>query len=166
MLTLILARHAEASVLSENGDHSRELSGRGLVQAVAAGETIKGWGFTPSLCVSSDARRAAQTAGRIAETCGISQGCVVYANRLYESYTTQEFVEIVASAVAKSREPDADCVVVVGHNPDVTYKADALSRVPLKAAFPTAGVVALLFDVDDWSELSARAGTILRSSFF
>ncbi|MGN0028857.1 MAG: hypothetical protein ACI35Q_03890 [Marinilabiliaceae bacterium] len=75
-------------------------------------------------------------------------------------------MEIVASAVEKSCEPDADCVVVVGHNPDVTYKADALSREPLKAAFPTAGVVALLFDVDDWSEVCARAGTILRSSFF
>lgn len=166
MLTLILARHAEASIISENGDHSRELSGRGLVQAAAAGETIKGWGFSPSLCVSSDARRAAQTAERIAETCGISQGCVVYTNSLYESYTTQELVEIVASSVAKSRVPDSDCVVVVGHNPDVTYKADALSHEPLKAAFPTAGVVALLFDADDWSEVSARSGTILRSSFF
>lgn len=166
MLALILARHAEAPIISENGDHGRELSGRGLVQAAAAGEAIKGWGFSPSLCVSSDVRRAAQTAERIAETCGISQGCVVYTNRLYESYTTQELVELVASSVAKSRVPDADCVVVVGHNPDVTYKADALSREPLKAAFPTAGVVALLFDADDWSEVSARSGSILRSSFF
>lgn len=166
MLTLILARHADASIISENGDHSRELSGRGLVQAAAAGETIRGWGFTPSICVCSDARRAAQTAEQIAETCGISPGCVVYTNRLYGSYTTQELVELVASSVEKSRVPDADCVVVVGHNPDVTYKADALSREPFRAAFPTAGVVAILFDADDWSEICARSGSIIRSSFF
>lgn len=166
MLILILARHAEASIISENGDHGRELSGRGLSQAAAAGETIKGWGLTPSICVSSDARRAVQTAGRIAEACGISQSHVVFTNRLYQSYTTQEFLELVASAVAKSGAPEADCVLVVGHNPDVTYKADALSREPLKAAFPTAGVIALLFDADDWSAVSARTGTILRSSFF
>lgn len=162
MLTLIIVRHGEATPFSEKGDHGRELTRRGQSQAEAAGNLIKGWGMTPSLCISSDAIRAKQTAARVTDVCGIPQGRVVYSNDLYLSYTTQELIDMVA----READPkDADCVVVVGHNPDVTYKADALSREPLAAAFPTAGVVAMIFDVDNWADVSARSGTIIRSSF-
>lgn len=166
MLTLILVRHAEAAAFSEKGDHVRGLTERGLVQAFAAGEMIKGWGFTPSLCICSDALRAVQTLDKIAGKCGVLQSRVVYTNRLYKSYTTQELLELIASAAADAKELDADCVIVVGHNPDITYKADNLSREPLTAAFPTAGVIALLFDADNWSQVGARSGVVLRSSFF
>lgn len=163
MLTLIIVRHGEASPYSDLGDHGRELTSRGHAQASAAGNVIKGWGFAPSLCLCSDAARAKQTAAHVVEACGLGQGRVVYSAMLYSSYTTQELIDAVASEAAKV--DGCDCVIVVGHNPDVTYKADALSRDPLPVAFPTAGVVALLFDVDNWADVSAQSGTIIRSSF-
>lgn len=163
MLTLIIVRHGEASPFSDLGDHGRELTSRGHKQATAAGENIKAWGFAPSLCLCSDAARARQTAAHVVEACGLRQGRVVYSKMLYSSYTTQELIDAVASEA--SGIDGCDCVVVVGHNPDVTYKADALSHEPLPVAFPTAGVVALLFDVDNWADVGARSGTIIRSSF-
>lgn len=163
MLTLILVRHGEATPFSSSGDHGRELTDHGVEQAKAAGELIRGWGFAPSLCVSSDAARAVQTTACVSAACGVRR--TVYSAMLYGSYTTNELIEAVATSVNEADGGVCDCVVVVGHNPDMTYKADALSREPLQAAFPVAGAVVLLFDVNRWDEVTARSGTILRSSF-
>lgn len=78
---------------------------------------------------------------------------------LYDSYTTQEFIDCIASNAI------GDNLLVVAHNPDITYKASNLSVQPLPAAFPTAGILILDFDVVSWSDISARSGIMSFSNF-
>lgn len=167
MLTLILVRHAEALSSFDASDHERKLTPRGEAQAVAAGLALNSWGITPSLCLSSDARRAVKTAELATKACGLMPSDMIFSAKLYQSYTTQQLIDNVASAVENhGAVSDADCVMVVGHNPDISYRADALSREPLPTSFPTAGVLALLFDADNWRNVSARSGSVLRTTFF
>lgn len=160
MLTLTMMRHGEASTVA-GSDFARPLTGFGRLQVEAAARALKGWGVWPGLIVSSCARRASQTARIVAA--GIGGGVpVVGEPLLYEGYTTRQLLDCVARhATAQG----VDSLLLVGHNPDLTGKASSLCRDALRAAFPTGGCLALLFDCDAWADVEARSASVIRSTF-
>ena len=162
MLTLILMRHAEAG--SASSDYERKLSSRGQTQAAKVGELIRGWGLCPDLVISSGVKRTVETADIVSSAFTVPPLRTVETS-LYESYTTQHLLDVMAKYGDYSSENAANCILVVAHNPDISYRADALMNEPLPVGFPTAGVVALIFDADRWTDVSARSGSLLRSSF-
>lgn len=157
MLRLALMRHGEAAY-SSNDDHARSLTDRGIAQAKSAALLLAQCGFTPASIISSDAKRTSQTTKCIVDCLKVSAP-IVYNQMLYDSYTTQEFIDCIAS------NAKGDTLLVVAHNPDITYKASNLSVQPLPAAFPTAGILILDFDIVSWSDISARTGFISFSNF-
>lgn len=157
MLRLALMRHGEAAY-SNGDDHDRPLTDRGIAQAKAAAMLLTQCGFTPSSIISSDAKRTRQTSKWVVDSLNISVP-TSYAPMLYDSYTTQDFIDCITSNAV------GDNLLVVAHNPDITYKASNLSVQQLPSAFPTAGILILDFDVDSWSEIAARMGSISFSSF-
>lgn len=166
MLTLILMRHAEAQTPFDLDDRARRLTVRGASQAKIAAELMTGWGIAPELTICSDAKRAVETADIVCES--LKSGCkdILKVPFLYQSYTTQDLVDCFADHADGSKEPGAECVLCVGHNPDLSYRADALMSEPLPVAFPTAGVLVLGFEAERWRDISARSAFVLRSSFF
>ncbi len=157
MLRLALMRHGEAAY-SSGDDHDRPLTDRGIAQANSTALLLSQCGFTPTSIISSDAKRTRQTTKCIIDSLNVSVP-IVYNPMLYDSYTTQEFINCIASSAV------GDNLLVVAHNPDITYKASNLSLQSLPAAFPTAGIIILDFDVVSWSDISARSGIISFSNF-
>lgn len=159
MLLLVLMRHGEAAEALD--DRSRPLTERGARQALASVELLKGWGVIPSLIMTSDAQRAKSTTQVVVSSLG-AEPRVEVSRRLYDGYTTQGLLDEVRANVGASD----DCVMVVAHNPDLTYKLHNLCRCACIASFPTAGVVVLCFDAENWDEVEARSASVLFSSFF
>lgn len=157
MLRLALMRHGEAAY-SSGDDHDRPLTDRGIAQANSAALLLSQCGFTPTSIISSNAKRTRQTTKCIVDGLNVSAP-IVYTPMLYDSYTTQELLDCFASNAV------GDNLLVVAHNPDITYKASNLSVQPLPAAFPTAGILILDFDVVSWSDISARSGIMSFSNF-
>ncbi len=157
MLRLALMRHGEAA-FSNGDDHDRPLTDRGIAQANSAALLLSQCGFAPTSILSSDAKRTRQTTQCIVDNLNVSAP-IVYNPMLYDSYTTQEFIDCIASSAVGQN------LLVVAHNPDITYKASNLSAQPLPAAFPTAGILILDFNVVSWSDISARTGFISFSNF-
>lgn len=165
MLTLILLRHADAETCFADEDHNRKLTSKGRAQAASVGKIIKGWGVAPEMFFSSDATRALTTSSIVAREISFDPKEVVTAPFLYDSYTTQDMLSYISRKADNMNGRVAECVIIVAHNPDVTFRADTLLKEGLQVAFPTAGALAILFDADKWDDVSARSGSILRSSF-
>ncbi|MBQ2321382.1 MAG: histidine phosphatase family protein [Bacteroidales bacterium] len=158
MLTLVLVRHGEAGY-GDGEDFERRLTARGKNQALNASLLLKGWGISPEIFIASDAVRAKETAQIMAEQVS-ERKTIVYEHFLYEAYTTDELLGCLSQKAQESKT-----VALVAHNPDITYKASNLAAEALPCSFPTAGLLVLQFEDDDWANVSARSGRIAYSSF-
>lgn len=57
------------------------------------------------------------------------------------------------------QENQFDSILLVGHNPQVTEVANMLTAEHI-SKIPTVGVVAINFDIEEWSELETVQGEI------
>ena len=121
-MRLILVRHAHAK--SGEPDELRPLSDRGREEARALGERLAGQ--RPDAVVSSPLLRARETAAAIAKAAGVEL-------RIDERLAPGAGADDVLAAV----EDAGETVVTVGHQPDCSEIALALSGAD--PGFPTAG---------------------------
>lgn len=145
MKTLTIVRHAKSSWKDTSiSDRDRPLNKRGKHDAPVMGERIIEHGIRPSLIVSSPAVRAWTTARIIAETIGYPVEFLQRENSLYLA-PLDEILDIVMA-----QDNGFNNLMVVGHNPGMTEFANFL--VPgLTNNLPTAGVVSVEIDQDDWN---------------
>ncbi len=115
MKTLVLVRHAKSS-WGDPGlpDHSRPLNDRGRRDAPEMGRRMKQRDIRPDVILSSTAVRARTTAQIIAASLDVLPASVVLEDRLYAAS-----VETLL-AVIQALDDSMDCVVLVGHNPEMT----------------------------------------------
>ena len=144
MKRLILCRHAKSS-WAEAGqqDHERPLSARGERDAPRIGERLHRHGTSPNLLISSPAVRARRTAELVAN----ARSQIRLEPTLYLANPAALF------AVVTGEKDDADCLLVVAHNPGLTDLANHLLPDLALDNLPTCGVVAIDFDAYDWAEL-------------
>ncbi len=145
MKTLTLVRHAKSSWKDNSlADRERPLNKRGKRDAPEMGRRIAAAGIRPSLIVSSPAVRAWTTAKIVAGQIGYPREFLQRDNALYLASVNGILDAIVA------QDPGFNSLMLVGHNPGFTDFANYL--VPgLTNNIPTAGVVSVEFDSDDWS---------------
>lgn len=145
MKTLTLVRHAKSSWKDTTvADHDRPLNKRGERDAPFMARRIDVAGIRPSLILSSTAVRAWTTAKIIARHLGYPQEFLQREKDLYLA-SLYGLLDVVAA------QDDAfNSLMIVGHNPGLTDFADFLSP-GLTDNLPTAGVVAVGIDRDDWS---------------
>ena len=145
MKTLTLVRHAKSSWKDTSlADLDRPLSKRGERDAPEMGRRIVAAGIRPSLIVSSPAVRAWTTARIIADAIGYPREFLQRDKTLYLASVNGILDVIVA------QDPGFNSLMLVGHNPGFTDFANYL--VPgLTDNLPTAGVVSVQLDSDDWS---------------
>jgi phosphohistidine phosphatase len=145
MKTLTLVRHAKSSWKDSSlADRDRPLNKRGERDAPIMARRIAKTGIRPSLIVSSPAVRAWWTAKAVATELGYPMEFLQRENGLYLA-SRDEILDVILAQDAKFNS-----LVVVGHNPGFTSTANYL--VPgLTNNVPTAGVVCVNLDLDDWN---------------
>lgn len=145
MKILTIVRHAKSSWKDTSlPDRKRPLNKRGERDAPIMGKRIHEHGIRPSLIVSSPATRAWRTAKIIAREINYPREFLQREDGLYLA----SLDEILDTVVAQDNS--FNNLMIVGHNPGMTDFANFL--VPgLTYNVPTAGVVSVEIDQDDWS---------------
>ena len=152
--TLLIMRHAK-SRWDDPGvaDHDRKLAGRGKADARRIGQALRARNLVPDAIISSTARRARDTARRVAKGCQFD-GASRSDPGLYPG-KPESFVDLLTSL-----EPSVRCVLVVGHNPGL--EEWLLHLTGQAAAPPTAAIARVELAVDDWQQVSgSTAGKLL-----
>jgi len=154
MKTLLILRHAQAVHFGDTADHDRPLTDKGIEDAQRIGRLFRG--IQPNQILSSTATRAAATADQVAEV-GNLTAKVQLLRRLYES-DLPEHLEILRNV-----DNEADCVLVVGHNPTFERLASALVHRPL--TLKTGALAIVTIPIDQWESLSESAPSGLTGLF-
>lgn len=145
MRTLLILRHGQAAPEEAGSDRARPLTKRGVQAADLVGQLLLDDDLVPDRIISSDAVRARSTARRVAAAAKF-EGVIDELDELYlaepEAYITA--IQRLAG--------DAECVLVVGHNPSLEALALVLTGEPV--ALPTAGLVVCSLPIPSFSELS------------
>jgi len=145
MKTLTLVRHAKSSWSdSRLSDRQRPLNKRGERDAPIMGKRIVEHGVRPSLIVSSPAARAWATAKIIAQEISYPTEFLQREDSLYLA-SLDEILDVIMA-----QDSEFNSLMVVGHNPGMTSAANFLSP-GLTHNLPTAGVVCVQIDQQDWN---------------
>jgi len=153
MKTLFLLRHAKSSWDDPTADDiDRPLAPRGEKDAPRLGAFLAATKNRPDLILSSPAERAKATAKRVARAAD------------YPGEIRLEPAIYLADAptllgVVHRLPDEADCVMLVGHNPGLETLVTMLCGA--SARLPTAALACIAFDTDRWAAVQAGTGTLL-----
>ena len=154
MRTLTLVRHAKSSWQHDDlSDRERPLNKRGERDAPVMGQRIVDAGIRPSLIISSPAVRAWTTARIIAESIGYPREFLQREISVYMA-SLDDLLDVLVAQDAEFMN-----ILLVGHNPGLTKFANYLSP-GVTDNLPTAGVVSVSFEQEDWN-LHSRPTTEL-----
>ncbi|RYU80247.1 SixA phosphatase family protein [Hymenobacter persicinus] len=147
MKTLYLMRHAKSSWdFDDLNDQERPLNNRGRDDAPHMGQALANRNITLDLLVSSPAVRALSTATLVAKEINYPHDQIEVVERIYGA-EVPDLLDIVRHL------PDsASSVLLVGHNNTLTDFVNLLSPNQMPE-LPTAAIVCLKFNTEQWSEL-------------
>jgi phosphohistidine phosphatase len=159
MKTLLLLRHAKSSWKDPAlDDHERPLSKRGRATAKMIGAYLRREKIRPDVVICSSAVRARETLAPISKE--IKPPKVVLEKDIYEVPQRKLWKHI------STLPENADCVLLIGHNPalhDLALAlADAASRArlpPIDGKFPTGAMATFHLD-GTWKELRPNTATL------
>lgn len=152
MRRLAIVRHARAKRDSPRGDHGRELSSRGRLQALVLRSWTEPGGPLADVegtVVVSDAARTLETFELGLAGTKVCRHAIVDPS-LYNGYRHVSTADVLA-ALAAVPDTEGD-LVVVGHNPTVLEATFDLAQDPeratdlLRAGFPICALAILTFD--------------------
>ena len=155
MKRLILLRHAKSSWRDPTlADNDRPLSGRGERDAPRMGTRLGRHGAAPDLVITSHAERALRTATVVARAIDYPVDRIRVLPKLYLASPA----EMLAVVGAQDRE--VGCLLLVGHNPGLTELVNRLLPDLNLDNLPTAGVIAIDFDAESWSDVARSSGRL------
>ena len=144
--TLYIVRHGKAlQDYRSIHDYDRPLIEKGIVNNISVAEQLHAQYATPGLVVSSHAARALHTAHIFARVTGYPHARVQVNENLYLDGEREAY------SILESLPDELESVMIVGHNPDVTYIANTYAM--NIQSIPTSGVVTIRFEASRWSEI-------------
>ena len=147
MKTLHIVRHGKAlQDYCHIRDYDRPLIEKGIVNNMAMAKQLLAKYPAPDLMISSHAARALHTAHIFAQVMGYPHARVQVDERLYLCEEDE------ASGIITCLPDEIESVMIVGHNPGLTYLAYAYARRGIES-IPTSGVVTIRFKTNQWSEI-------------
>ncbi len=157
MKTLIVVRHAKSSWdFPDIEDSQRPLLDKGKKRTKKVlDHLIKLRFHKPDLIISSHAVRAYETARMVA------RGLEYPENHIVQSKTLYEGDKDLITEQLYGLDDDIMSVMVVGHNPALTYFVNQWLEEPIEW-LPTSGIVVLKIPVNHWSEIDMHKA----STFF
>ncbi len=153
MKLLYILRHAKSDWVDFSvSDFDRTLSERGERDVPKMGDFLAKKGTLLDRIISSSAVRAKTTALKIAPYVKYSVENIIFEQVLYlaEQNTIKYLIQNQPDEVKK--------LMIVGHNPGLTDIVNTLISTKIDE-IPTAGIVALRFSTEKWSEISKENAT-------
>jgi len=154
MKRVIIVRHAKSVPYGYDNDFYRDLTDRGESDADLISKKLKVLGVNPELVIASPATRTMHTATIFCQNLSYDRTKIRQEEVLYEGLTTQGFIELL-----RALPETVQTVFVFGHNPTVYYLAYNLVKY-FNSDMPTCSTVAIDFQVEKWSDVSARGGQL------
>lgn len=152
---LVMIRHAKSSWANPlQSDFERPLNDRGEKDAPMMGERLKKQNIIPDIIIASTAKRAKQTAKKIAKAIGYNEDKIVWQEKLYHC------IPPVFEEVMYEVADDVKTVFIVAHNPGITEFVNQLSDKFCIDNMPTCGVVGASFDAEQWNEFARTEKTV------
>ncbi|XZF13075.1 SixA phosphatase family protein [Chitinophagaceae bacterium MMS25-I14] len=147
--TLVLVRHAKSSWANPlQSDYDRPLNERGIHDAPMMGTRLKEKNILPDLIISSTAKRAAQTAKKIAAAVGFNEENILWKNRLYHC------IPSVIEEVIQEVSNEVKTVFLVAHNPGITEFVNELVPGFRIDNMPTCSMVGAHIDAEEWDDFT------------
>jgi phosphohistidine phosphatase len=152
MKRLIIIRHGKASLTSAvpGGDFNRPLIEHGIARTEKLIEFLKKNKEKADLIVSSPATRAKQTAEIIASGIKYPKENIRYELDIYAEHEERIF------DILYQRSNEVSTLFLIGHNPTLTNFLNYWIN-PKVDMFKTSGAACLVFETDDWSEITRVA---------
>lgn len=145
--TLVLVRHAKSSWVNPlQSDFERSLNERGEQDAPRMGERLQHLNIIPDLIISSTAKRAKQTAKKIAQPLGYSDEKILLVDKLYHC------IPSVLEEVINEVDYSYNTIFIVAHNPGITDFVNELVPGFSIDNMPTCGIVAAHIEAEEWSD--------------
>jgi len=146
--TLYFIRHAKSSWEFDVSDDKRPLNEKGLHDAGLIGKELKEK-ITKKLdrILCSPAERAYTTAQIVLDHMDIKEDLFSVEPRLYD------FAGGLVTEVIQECDDDINTLMIFGHNHAFTYLANQYGDLVIDN-IPTAGVVAIEFDVAQWGNIT------------
>ena len=150
MKRLTLMRHANAQWKDPQiPDFDRPLNRRGNSEAEAMGRRLLELQLVPTNLLSSNARRAEQTAEILARELGVSGRNI----RTDESLYLAEAEDILR--IIRSTGPRIPHLMIVGHNPGISEVANLLAPNRGIGDLTTAAACSFTFETNNWADVEA-----------
>ncbi|MEL7147269.1 MAG: histidine phosphatase family protein [Bacteroidota bacterium] len=150
---IFLIRHAEAA-MPDGGmkDFDRPLTASGIRDATHLGKYLAKRDILPDVFLSSSALRTRQTSEEIALQIKYEIQKISFKDRLYEPSVRELLMEI-------NQLGQGNVVLMVSHNPSISYLAEYLSGEAVGNMSPGA-CVELDFAFDTWEAVSENSGMV------
>lgn len=145
-----LLRHGEAERGFHLDDIDRQLTPAGISQLTALAAHLKSQSFYPDHIYCSTAKRTGQTMEIIGEQLDYTLP-VDYRSEIYEAS-----VRTLFELVTKS-DPEFEKILIVGHNPAISYLCDYLTQDFFGDMSP-GKMVCIAFENQTWEEVSKGSG--------
>lgn len=134
-------------------DFERELTGEGYIDAARMGAYLKKTGAKIERMTSSSAFRTRQTAQVLAEQLQFDWEHVELIDDLYDC-GVRAYIGTVHQT-----PPEISELMIVGHNPDISYFSEYLTR-DFHENMEKTSVCLIEFDNLEWSEVSSKTGKL------
>ncbi|MFK7841243.1 MAG: histidine phosphatase family protein [Sphingorhabdus sp.] len=164
MKKLTLLRHAKSSWDDPvDRDFDRPLNEKGKRAAAVMGRFIQSHGLTFDQILASPAVRVIETLENVEEASGLSM-----------EPTWDRKIYLASSAtlldVLRGANPDADHILMVGHNPGledlifdlVPDDGTSPARDKVETKYPTAALAEITLTTDSWAEITEKCGNLDR----
>jgi len=159
MRRLTLIRHGKSDWNSSaDSDFDRPLNGRGRKSAPLMGKRLANNGAAPDRLICSPAKRARQTAEKIAGEIDFPQAEIEYSAAIYEA-DLQTLINLVQNLDDRAAD-----VILIGHNPGFSELGQWLSS-EAPEWLPTCGLLELELPVESWAETEAGCANVLRYDY-
>jgi phosphohistidine phosphatase len=153
---LVMIRHAKSSWANPlQSDFERPLNDRGQKDAPMMGERLNKCDVKPDLIISSTAKRAKQTAKKVAAAFNYEENKIKWDDKLYHC------IPSVFEEVLYEVDNDVQTVFIVAHNPGITEFVNQLSDKFKIDNMPTCGIVAAEFELEEWNEFSTTGKKVI-----
>jgi len=156
MKTLVIVRHAKAEIIKKGqSDIDRKLTFKGKRDAAKVAKKLKKTAIVPDLFISSQAKRAMQTARIFAEKFDVKKKEIVI-NELLYSDIDLEALKTLLDTNAK----DKSVVSIYGHNPTFQLLVSQLVN-EFNEELNTSATVVIEFEVENWTDIIEKTGKLL-----
>lgn len=152
---LYLLRHAQTlEKQADETDAERQLTAIGTQNATRMGMNIKKKDILLDILISSPAARAQATTELLAEQIGYDLSRIHFNAEIYNA-SIRTLLKVVNNLKNEWKN-----VLLIGHNPAISYLAEYVSGEPI-GNMDTCGLVKLSFNIDGWEEVSEKNGEFI-----